>query len=157
MKIIENALCLEELNRLRQERSKTLLKNFWYDAPFSKEYQLKLLEYASDFVDTSDTIGAEEWSHNPFLSPLPEGHYDKDEYLFETTGELVFPLCSCILYLTVKDLKGGDLIVEGERVVPETNKLILLKPGTWHEVTEYIGGSRVGLYLNFWDRVINIT
>lgn len=156
MKIIENAIPLFYLKCALVEQSSRFLESFWFDAPFTAVYHKKLLEYAEDFTDVSNVIGAEEWSHNPSLGSLPEGHYDKDEDLYERTGELLYPVCSCIWYLNVKNLVGGNLIVEGKEIVPKTNKLVLLKPRTWHDISEYKRGTRVGLYVNFWDKALNI-
>jgi hypothetical protein len=150
-----NVLPIKELRGFYKYKDFNPFESKWYDFPLERYYQQKMAEYAGEFADLSSAVGAEEWSHNPHWGSLPEAHYDKDEYLYVTTGDLEFPICSAILYIKVEDLIGANLKVGEEIIVPETNMLVLLNSGVWHEITPYESGTRVSIYLNFWDRVIN--
>jgi hypothetical protein len=151
-KVIKNFLPERQLKEIT--KANTFLTSSWFDFPAPYEYQRSILEEASSFVDLSSAIGVEEWFHNPYFQKLPTEHYDKDEKLFAATGEIVHPLCSCILYIKVDNLVGADLhlIEEGISITPTSNTLILMKPGVYHKVTDYISGIRSSLYLNPWDR-----
>lgn len=151
-KLIKNFLPEKQLKDITKTNS--FLSSSWFDFPPPYEYQRSILEEASSFVDLSTAIGVEEWFHNPYFHNLPGEHYDKDEKLFAATGEVVFPLCSCILYIKVKNLVGADLhlIEEDISITPTSNTLILMKPGVYHKVTDYVSGIRSSVYLNPWDR-----
>jgi hypothetical protein len=87
--------------------------------------------------------------------------------LWEETGQVRLPLCSAILYVMVDNLVGANLEVSKDNIpididympefknvdtiVPEEGKIVLLDPGVWHKVTDYVSGRRIALILNFWD------
>mgnify|MGYP000318079539 CR=1 FL=1 len=84
---------------------------------------------------------------------LPEEHIDKDETLYETTGEVKLPLCSAILYLRVENLVGANLklVRYNVEVTPKPGTLVLLSPGLLHSITDYESGKRISLNMNIWD------
>lgn len=94
----------------------------------------------------------EEWSQNPALIPVPTEHYDKDEELYDKSGELVFPLASCIIYIDIEDLQGSSLVLCdcGTEIVPKSNMIVRLDPGVLHKVTTHISGKRLSLNWNLW-------
>lgn len=99
----------------------------------------------------------EEWAQNPGVIDLPEEHYDKDEELYEATGEYKFPLASCIIYIDVRDLIGSNLVIDNQDVItPKSARIVKLKPGVLHKVTPYISGTRVSLNWNFWSEPLFI-
>ena len=116
-------------------------------------YQNKILqEIKNDFTDLSSAIGIEEW-HQDADWFLPEEHIDKDEALYETTGEVKLPLCSAILYLRVENLVGANLklVRDNVEVTPKPGTLVLLSPGLLHSITDYESGKRISLNMNIWD------
>ena len=112
----------------------------------------KLLEQVEDFIGSKKTIGVEQWSFHSELTLLPGLHQDRDESLFDKTGELSFPMCSCIAYLSVEDLEGANLQIEDNIIVPKTGMLVLIAPGVWHKVSDYKKGKRLSINYNFWDK-----
>ena len=157
-KVLKNFLEPSVLGSISSYKGFNPFKARWYDAPIEREYQKNILEEASSFVELDRLVGIEEWFHNPAFLHLPGKHYDKDEYLYERDGTLDFPLCSCVLYMKVEDLVGARLIIEDSfEVVPESNTLVLMKPGTLHEVTEYVSGTRTSVNINPWSRPLKIS
>lgn len=150
-KVIDNFLPESALKSIRPSAGFSPFKSKWYDVP-KLPHQVEILKAAAGFAKFDKYEGFEEWSHNPHWLPLPDSHYDKNEELFQETGELSFPLCSCIFYLKVEDLVGADLFLEDidELIVPRTNRLVLMQPGLLHKVTEYVSGTRVSININPW-------
>jgi hypothetical protein len=147
-RIIENALT----SSIAREKSVgEVLTSLWFNLPVKREYQKQILEYVKDYVPIDNAVGIEEWGHVPETLPFPQKHLDKDEELYKSTGELKFPLCSCIYYHKIENLVGADLMVETHKITPESNMLVLLKPGIWHEITQYTSGTRTAVMINVWD------
>lgn len=152
-RIVKNFLPQKQLDSITKTKTFKILGSMWFDMPAPYEYQNSILEEASGFEDISSAIGFEEWFHDPFFRDLPRAHYDKDEGLYEATRELKFPLCSCIFYMRAEQLEGAQLhIIDKEVLVtPESNMLVLMKPGVYHKVTKYKSGVRTSVYLNPWS------
>lgn len=152
-RVVENFFTPSELQILKMESAKCA------DAPKSvysqefRELHLKTLCAVADFLDDPDIapLLVEEWSFHSDYTTLPALHQDRDEALFTTTGELSFPVCSCVLYLNIKDLEGGKLVVGEATVVPQTGMLVLIAPEVWHEVEAITSGVRHSINYNFWD------
>ena len=109
-----------------------------------------------DSVDISSSVGIEQWTHDASFYDLPELHFDKNEKLYQEKGELQFPLCSIIAYLKIIDLVGARLIIAEAtpNIVPETGKVVLLKPGVLHGVNARQSGTRISININIWDTFI---
>jgi hypothetical protein len=152
-RVIKDFLSKKQLDSITRTKTFKILGSMWFDMPAAYEYQNYILEEAASFIDISKAIGFEEWFHDPFFRGLPTKHYDKDEGLYAATKQLKFPLCSCILYMRVEQLEGAKLhIIDGETlVVPESNMLVLMAPGVYHQVTEYKSGIRTSVNLNPWS------
>jgi hypothetical protein len=152
--IIHDALVTD----LSTERTSALGTKGWFDEAASS-YQKQLLDHAKKYYSLSNMVGFEEWCHIGGTTYQPPIHQDKDERVFAQTGRTITPLCSCIYYHRVKDLKGGRLFIYGSNrtkdvkyiITPTSNTLILLDPGVWHGVENYISGTRTTLVLNPWD------
>lgn len=154
-KVVDNFLTYSELRSISRDRNFSPFKGQRHSLPV-EGYRNKILEEAETFADLSNAIQIEEWFHNPAFSSLPGKHYDKDERLFRATGNLQFPLCSCILYVKVENLVGSELIIDSKYViVPKTNRLVLISPGVEHEVTPWVSGTRVSVNINPWDRYLH--
>jgi len=149
-KIVDNFLTFNEMRTIAEPPFNPFAKG-WYTEP-KKLYQKRILEEASNYIGFSSIVGLEEWHHNPHWSSLPDEHYDKDEALYEETGELQFPLCSCIYYYRIRDLVGGDLVLDNTiTITPTENTLVLLEPGLLHNITPYVSGVRLSVNINPWD------
>lgn len=149
-KIIEDFLTFQEMRSIAEPPFNPFKQSWNTEA--NKLYQKKILKEASEYMGFSDFIGFEEWHHNPHWSSLPGEHYDKDEILYEDTGELRFPLCSCIYYYRVRDLVGGELVLDNVvNILPKENMLVLLEPGLIHNITPYVSGVRLSININPWD------
>lgn len=154
-KEIKNFLPEKVLLSIPKHRGFNPFSTKWYDCPLEREYQQYIIEEASSFVDLSSMVGIEEWFHNPCFIDLPGEHYDKNEKLWLENRHLEFPLCSCVLYLKVENLMGADLLVDRRiKITPESNKLVLMKPGVIHEVTSYESGVRTSINLNPWYKKV---
>ena len=150
---IDNFLSKEEIANVFTEKSFKPFTVRWHTLPSKSFYQNKILqEIKNDFTDLSSAIGIEEW-HQDADWFLPEEHIDKDEALYETTGEVKLPLCSAILYLRVENLVGANLklVRDNVEVTPKPGTLVLLSPGLLHSITDYESGKRISLNMNIWD------
>lgn len=105
-----------------------------------------LLKQASRFFDLSDMVGSEYWAH---YGTRPGWHIDKDEKLYQTSGNTECPICSVVYYADVKDLSGGDFMLETATVKPVTNRMIVFAPGLVHGVAPYTG-TRLAVAVNPW-------
>jgi len=86
-----------------------------------------------------------------------EVHVDKDELLYQRTGEIIYPLWGAILYWC-EDVEGGELRYwlskdEFQDIPPASNQLIVLDPTAPHGVLEVSAGVRRALTINFWDHI----
>jgi len=72
--------------------------------------------------------------------------------LFAKTGELSFPICSCVIYLAIENLVGAELEIGDTKIVPEAGMLVLIAPEVWHKVTNIVSGKRHSLNYNFWNK-----
>jgi hypothetical protein len=150
---IDNFLSKEEIAKVFTEKSFKPFTVRWHTLPSKSFYQNKILqEIKNDFTDLSSAVGIEEW-HQDADWFLPEEHIDKDEALYETTGEVKLPLCSAILYLRVENLVGANLklVRDNVEVTPKPGTLVLLSPGLLHSITDYESGKRISLNMNIWD------
>lgn len=142
-----------------KERTATFGKVEWFSKKsLAREYQKQIISHAIKYYDLSDMVGWEEWGHVAGIREFPESHQDKDEHLAAETGEVKTPICSCIYYHKVDNLKGAELYLLEEddenkivdTVTPQTNMLVLLDPGVWHGISPYISGTRSTININPW-------
>lgn len=104
-----------------------------------------LLKQAAKFFDLSRMVGSEYWAH---YGTRPDWHVDKDEKLYETSGNTAHPLCSLVYYADV-DVVGGDFMTETARVKPITNRMLVFAPGLLHGVEPFTG-TRLSVAVNPW-------
>jgi len=104
-----------------------------------------LLKRAAKFFDLSRMVGSEYWAH---YGTRPDWHVDKDEKLYETSGNTAHPLCSIVYYADV-DVVGGDFMTETARVKPITNRMLVFAPGLLHGVEPFTG-TRLSVAVNPW-------
>ena len=154
MLICDNVLYEEE--RLLCLSSADKRKTNWIDLTINQitedRVENKLLKMASKIFDLTNMVGIETWIHN---NTKPGWHYDKDEFLFNQVGRLVFPICSIVYYIQVENLQNGKFITHNEVITPITNRALFFSPGI-HHCAEDFTGTRILLAIAPWQYKIRI-
>ena len=78
---------------------------------------------------------------------------DKDEKLFDEKNILSFPLCTIIYYPHVDNLKGGELLLGNDKILPKTNRMVIFASGISHNVENFTG-DRISMMVNPWAKSI---
>lgn len=151
-RVLRNFLTDEDLKELKRASAECLHTSRYIQKDRLTPVQKKLVKLSEEYVGDIDLLGVEQWAFHNFYTNLPFLHQDKDERLYEVEQELSFPACSCVLYLQIEDLEGGNLKIGEEEIVPETGTVVLLKPEVWHEITPCTGGTRHSINYNLWDK-----
>lgn len=95
----------------------------------------KLSKIIDKQIDTSDCSGYEMWTHN---LTAPGFHYDKDEYMFVHHKVNIFPKCTLIYYLEIRNYDGNlhnlEVVLSTPDfiVVPKENRCVLMNSGIIH-------------------------
>lgn len=101
--------------------------------------------------------GYEYWTNTLTDTVGLDWHYDKDEVLYEMTGEIVTPFYGSVLYGD-GDVTGGYLEIEQsdgeiERIAYKPNRAILFNAGLYrHRVSPIKSGVRKTLACNIWEK-----
>ncbi len=111
-----------------------LRETFWKDTEFNR------LEY---WANITNKIKGLDW------------HFDKDETLSKTTGEIKTPVTGAIWYGYPHKVAGGYLEIatdeaQLERLKPVYNRLVLFDVAKVHRVSPILYGTRYGLQVNLW-------
>jgi hypothetical protein len=104
-----------------------------------------LLKRAADYFDLSLMAGSEYWAH---YGTRPDWHIDKDEKLYQMSGNTECPICSIVYYADI-DVVGGNFVTETVSVKPVTNRMVVFSPGLLHGVEKYTG-TRLSVAVNPW-------
>ena len=138
--------------------------NGWWNSP-ANTIKKRLIEYIwaeNSPYPSVDISGFEYWvgvySQDEDRDELPF-HFDKDEYLWDTTKELVTPVIGTVFYPVENDIDGGYLEIyangrdgEPERLEPKFNRLVIFEAGKHpHRVTPVTRGTRRAIAINLWD------
>lgn len=155
--ILDNVLTDTEISPiLEYYESNNRSTNFeWFDKNINdninkNHFISKLLKLTHQYIDLSTMVGFETWSH---YNTKPGWHLDKDESLYHSTGEVSFPLCSIVYYLSIENLEGGNFVTETEIIKPKNNRLIIFSPGLYHSVEKFTG-KRLIIAIAPWDHKI---
>lgn len=112
---------------------------------------------AREYVELGSFAGIEHWTNimKPDGKPDLPLHYDKDEYLWQLTGEIVVPKIGSVLYAHDEQPEGGylELMDEhgvSERIAALPNRLIVFPSGLPHQVTATTSGVRKVFATNIW-------
>ena len=143
------------------DKFKNSLKDFpaeglWYNIDIPEKYTGDILNKASNYYNMNSAIGYEVWIHKntrPKADYNEGWHIDKDEHRYNLNKVLRFPICSCVFYLEIQNLKGGRLIIESVEVTPKTNRLVLFGPAKKHYVENFTG-ERYSININPWNRLL---
>lgn len=98
--------------------------------------------------------GVEYWSNGYINQNTLDWHKDKDEHIFNTTGELVHPFIGSVWYGHTDKIVGGYLEIqrngELERFEPVPNRLIIFDSYSLHRVAPILTGTRRAIASNVW-------
>ena len=154
--IIDNAFDGSLIENTLKKLGKNNNSEIWCDLNSKHEYEIlckSLLNECSKYYNLDLCLGYEFWTQNN--SRPTDWHYDKDEQLWETTGNYKFPICSIVFYLKVNNLVGGLLHLGDTIITPKTNRMIIFPPAVFHYVEEF-EGERISFLLNPWDYNISL-
>jgi hypothetical protein len=150
------------LNPTTFSNFKSTIDNFhgeakWFYKDEAETYSDTLLQIASEYFNFNELVGFEVWTHN---STIPIGdnddgwHKDRDELSYHVRKLFRFPVCSIVFYVKVKELEGGELIIEDTIITPKENRLVIFGPGLIHRVNEF-EGERISFSINPWNRKLD--
>ena len=141
----------------------------WWNSPANNTTK-KIIEYVwgeNCPVNASYNIdGFEYWTGIQTEQSLDDGwndelpvHFDKDESIFEKTGETVTPIIGSVYYPAGQDFDGGDLAIysDGRDSTPEVikakpNRFIIFDAGKdLHMVQQVTRGIRKAIAINLWE------
>ena len=154
--VLEEDLRSSFLNHSYNDAEPNGLGDFWHNQkydnlkyPYVKEI-LSICQWAN-CADLSSMVGY-EMHHN--YSDYETFHVDKDELLYEKTGEIKFPIVGIAYYPLIENLTGGTFYIEESvRVTPKTNRLIIFSSDLPHGVSPVLGGTRISVGINAWNKV----
>ncbi len=158
-----------------------LIDYMWLQGKFELPEPLIGFEHWTGIYDAEEKISYQDHvdhSHFEHIQADKKGskkfalihHYDKDEGLYNDTGEIVSPSIGCIYYPILKQkCKGGKLRIYDaepgeqaydapfETVDPVPNRLIIFNPGILHAVEQVTKGSRFAIAINLWSKALSTT
>lgn len=182
--IIDDVFPAEQYEQIKAEQFKIIdehleylsLERWCYFDTYhpSQKLALTLFNIAKQHVDLKDCTGYETWQHHN--TRPPRWHIDNDENRRAEDNKMVYPLCSIIYYIHVKDLQGGQLYISHNEdmiddsndtynqirtngaldrspvdiVTPKSNRMFIMPPKKFHIVSEFTG-ERTMIALNPWD------
>ena len=150
--IIDNVLDSDSVSRLKESIDESTRDPFFYmmsDRHLYDNFSLSMIEIAKQFYDLSSSVGYEFWTR---LNRCVGGwHCDKDERLYDEQKIVSYPLCTIIYYPHV-DMKGGELLLGDDKILPKTNRMVIFAPGVPHNVKDFTG-ERISMMVNPWNRI----
>ena len=150
--IIDNVLDSDSVSRLKESIDESTRDPFFYmmsDRHLYDNFSLSMIEIAKQFYDLSSSVGYEFWTR---LNRCVGGwHCDKDERLYDEQKIVSYPLCTIIYYPHV-DMKGGELLLGDDKILPKTNRMVIFAPGIPHNVEDFTG-ERISMMVNPWNRI----
>lgn len=147
-------------------------KNFWIDPksywlpvdfkPKTRKQKL-VFELWRPFISNEEIkfAGFEYWSNVLESGRSLDAHKDRDEKLFEDTGENAHPLVGSVYYPIIDSVVGGQLMIykDGieaeptETIPPAQNRIVFFEAGKlWHKVAPVISGTRAHFAVNVWEK-----
>ena len=152
--ILDNALSPTTFSEFKIDNFNGKTK--WFSVGEANIYN-KLIEIAKEYFNFNNLVGYEVWTHSNTI-PIGDNddgwHKDRDELSYHVRKLFRFPICSIVFYVKVKELKGGELVVEDTVIKPKENRLVIFGPGLIHKVNEF-KGERISFNLNPWNRKLD--
>ena len=109
----------------------------------------EIITASRKYVDYDNHVGYEMRFNGGTINP----HRDKDEKLFDEKNILSFPLCTIIYYPHVDNMKGGELLLGNDKILPRTNRMVIFASGISHNVENFTG-DRISMMVNPWAKSI---
>ena len=152
--VIDDVLDAESVSKIKKSIDESTRDPFFYtmnDNHLYDNFCLAMINIASDFYDLSSSVGYEFWTRlNRCVS---DWHCDKDEKLYDEQKIVSYPLCTIIYYPHVDNMRGGELLLGSDKILPKTNRLVIFAPGIPHNVESFTG-DRISMMVNPWNRVM---
>ena len=152
--VIDNVLDAESVSKIKESIDESTRDPFFYTMNENHLYDnfcLAMINIASEFYDLSSSVGYEFWTRlNRCVS---DWHCDKDEKLYDEQKIVSYPLCTIIYYPHVDNMRGGELLLGSDKILPKTNRLVIFAPGIPHNVESFTG-DRISMMVNPWNRVM---
>lgn len=153
---------IKNKNFLKQLQKESLWNKFpkfnWWDGWWKskpKNPLEKFIEYSwKEYSLCKQMAGFEYWTNDYSNNRGLDWHNDKDEGIFQTTGEIVKPEIGSVFWVTVKNIKGGYLDLKEPngftRIDPIENRFLIFNAGNFHRVTPVTEGFRRTFLINLW-------
>ena len=152
--VIDNVLDDESVSKIYKSLDESTKNPFFYkmsDNHLYDNFCLSMINLASQYYNLTSAIGYEFWTR---LNTCVEGwHRDKDEKLFDEKNILSFPLCTIIYYPHVDNMKGGELLLGNDKILPKTNRMVIFDSGISQNVENFTG-DRISMMVNPWAKSI---
>ena len=152
--VIDDVLDAESVSKIKESIDESTRDPFFYtmnDNHLYDNFCLAMINIASEFYDLSSSVGYEFWTRlNRCVS---DWHCDKDEKLYDEQKVVSYPLCTIIYYPHVDNMRGGELLLGSDKILPKTNRLVIFAPGIPHNVESFTG-DRISMMVNPWNRVM---
>tara|TARA_A100001234_G_C12348940_1_gene269165 strand:+ start:34 stop:537 length:504 start_codon:yes stop_codon:yes gene_type:complete len=152
--VIDDVLDAESVSKIKESIDESTRDPFFYtmnDNHLYDNFCLAMINIASEFYDLSSSVGYEFWTRlNRCVS---DWHCDKDEKLYDEQKIVSYPLCTIIYYPHVDNMRGGELLLGSDKILPKTNRLVIFAPGIPHNVESFTG-DRISMMVNPWNRVM---
>ena len=152
--VIDDVLDAESVSKIKESIDESTRNPFFYtmnDNHLYDNFCLAMINIASEFYDLSSSVGYEFWTRlNRCVS---DWHCDKDEKLYDEQKIVSYPLCTIIYYPHVDNMRGGELLLGSDKILPKTNRLVIFAPGIPHNVESFTG-DRISMMVNPWNRVM---
>ena len=150
--ILDDILDELSVNKINGAINNFTDKAKWYDLDEDHTFANfcnSLIHLTNEFIDISSCVGYEFWTR---LNTCVGGwHRDKDEELYKRENVLSYPLCTILYYPHVKNLTGGQLLLEDDIIMPKPNRMVIFASGMFHNVKEFTG-ERTAMIINPWSK-----
>ena len=151
--VIDDVLNAESVSKIKESIDESTRDPFFYtmnDNHLYDNFCLAMINIASEFYDLSSSVGYEFWTRlNRCVS---DWHCDKDEKLYDEQKIVSYPLCTIIYYPHVDNMRGGELLLGDDKILPKTNRMVIFAPGIPHNVEDFTG-ERISMMVNPWNRI----
>jgi hypothetical protein len=147
----------EEVSSVRQELITYIYRD---NCPLKEGFDIQGFEHWVGIYEAGDDKVVENLGGRYHL----KHHFDKDEDLWGSTGEIERPRIGTIFYPDpeVDNIEGGmlqlwdtyEVNVDGpyELIKPKFNRLIIFDAGKLHAVQEVTKGTRKAIAINLWSK-----
>ncbi len=150
--ILDDVLDQLSVDKINSVINNSTEKTTWYDLDEDHIFAnlcTSLIHLTNEFINISSCVGYEFWTR--LNTNVGGWHQDKDEVLYERENVLSYPLCTILYYPYIKNLKGGQLLLEDDIIMPRTNRMIIFASGMSHNVENFTG-ERTSMIINPWSK-----